>query len=185
MTEQSPDPSEGRPVYEDSLPLVWETVETKPDIAQVALIQRSNEEILKAIYALDEGYVENEDPHDSLVQQMMRMDAKINFLMSMVGQLLSESLIIPELRSVSLASNGLIWVDNNAPDTGAYIHIQLYLKINYPRPVILPAIVKSVEKTTQDYKVFADFENLSASVEECLAKLIFRHHRRIVALSRR
>jgi len=198
MNKQINDSVDGGPVYEDCLPLMWETFETKPSPAEIAVIHNSNEEILKAIYVLGEGYVEIEDAHNTLAQQVMRMDAKISFLMDMVGQLLAKSLIIPESRAVSLSSTGMEWVDTHAPEINAYIHVQLYLKLKYPKPVILPAVVTSVadssldssldfllEKSAQEFKIAVSFESLSASFEEWLERLIFRHHRRLIALSRR
>ena len=130
--------NDGEPIYQDCIPLVWKIFKSRPDPSEIILIHNSNEEILKAIYALDDTYADSEDPHDTLAQQVTRMDAKINFLMSMVGQLLSESLIIPGRHNISLSSTGMQWEDKHAPEVNAYLHVQLYLKINYPKPVILP-----------------------------------------------
>lgn len=186
MDNNTPHSNDGRPVYRDCIPLVWKIFESRPDPAEIILIQNSNEEILKAIYVLDDTYTDSEDPHDTLAQQLMRMDTKINFLMDMVGQLLSKSLIIPDRHNVSLSPTGMQWEDKHAPEVNAYLHVQLYLKINYPQPVILPAVVNSVEKkSAEEFNIAVSFEKLTTSMEECMEKLIFRHHRRLIALTRR
>jgi len=177
---------EGRLVYQDSIPLAWKALQTRPNPAEIILLQNSNEEILKALYALDESHMENDDPHDLYAQQFMRMDAKINFLMDMVGQLLLKSLILPEQHAVSLLSTGVHWDDKLAPKVDEYIHIELYLKINYPKPLILPAVVNSVDYVSaEEFKITANFDGLTTLVEESLEKLIFRHHRRLIAMTRR
>ncbi len=187
MDEDTTHSIDGRPVYQDCIPLVWKTVESRPDPTEIILVHNSNEEILKAIYALDDTHADSEEPHD-FAQQLARMDAKINFLMGMVGQLLSTSLIIPDRHAISLSSTGMQWKDKQLPDVNAYLHVELYLKINYPKPIILPAVVNSVDKTSEfdgEFNITVSFEKLTASVEECLEKLIFRHHRRLIALTRR
>jgi len=176
---------EGRPVYQDCIPIAWKALQTRPNPAEIVLLQNSNDEILKALYALDESRMETDDPHDLQVQQLMRMDAKINFLMDMVGQLLLKSLVLPEQHNVSLLSTGVHWDDKHAPKVDEYIHIELYLKINYPKPLILPAVVNSVDNVSaEEFKITASFEDLTTSVEESLEKLIFRHHRRLIAMTR-
>lgn len=185
MNEKTTDIFGGRPVFEDCLPLAWEIIEQTPSATELSLMHASNEEVLKVIYLLDESQTETDDPHSLMAQQVMRIDAKVNFLMDMVGQLLLKSLTLPDALNVTLTSDGMEWIDSRAPQSGAIIHVQLYLKVNYPRPIILPAVVKSVVQTDQAHKVTVEFDNLADAVQAWIEKLIFRHHRRIVALSRR
>ena len=176
---------DSRPVYEDCLPLSWDTPDSKPDQAALLAIQNENEETLKVICSLDEAHLENDDPQSVHAQQLMRLDAKVNFLMDMVGQLLQSSLTLPSPSKMSLSADGIQWIDKRAPDVSDYIHVQLYLKVKYPKPVILPALVRSVNKVEEGYRITSEFDSLSAGVEEWIEKLIFRHHRRAIALSRR
>lgn len=185
MKNNSIESIDTRPIYEDCLPLSWETLNLKPTPAELLVIQNANEETLKVIYSLDEVLLENDDSQDMQAQQLMRLDAKVNFLMDMVGQLLSSSLTIPTPTKMSLSADGIQWIDKRAPDISDNIHVQLYLKVRYPKPVILPVVVRSVEKVEGGYKIISEFDSLSSGVEEWIEKLIFRHHRRAIALSRR
>ncbi len=185
MKNNSIESIDSRPVYEDCLPLSWNALNSKPDSAVLLAIQNENEETLKVICSLDEVHHENDDPQGVHAQQLMRLDAKVNFLMDMVGQLLLNSLTIPAATKMSLSADGIQWIDRQALDIGDYIHVQLYLKVKYPNPVILPALVKSVTRVEGGYKITSEFDSLSTGVEEWIEKLIFRHHRRAIALSRR
>jgi len=185
MENNSIESIDTRPVYEDRLPLAWNIPDSKPDSAELLAIHNSNEEILKVISSLDEANLESDDPQDVHAQQLMRLDAKVNFLMDMVGQLLLNNLTVPAPIKMSLSADGVQWTDTHAPDINAYLHVQLYLKMKYPKPVILPVLVRSVDKVEEGYRVITEFESLSAGAEEWIEKLIFRHHRRAIALSRR
>ena len=185
MTKESPDTQHPRPTYEDKLPLEWQVIENKPATDELVKINSDNEEILKVIYSLDEHHIEKEDITDALAQHLTQLDTKMNFLMDMVGQLLLNSMSLPLNKEITVYSTSIVWLDQQPPAVDDYIHIKLYLKAKYPKPIILPAIVKSVIQANGQYKVSCNFEQLSGAVEECLEKLIFRHHRRIVALARK
>ena len=185
MNKESHDSQNSGPAYEDNLPLEWQVFKNRFTADELVLINNSNEEILKVIFSLDESPLEKEDTQDILGQHVMRIDAKMNFLMDMVGQLLLNSMTVPPHRDISIRSTGMDWFDEQALTVDDYIHIKLYLKVKYPKPIILPATVKSVVQQNGHFKISCEFEQLSNNVEDWLEKLIFRHHRRIVALARK
>lgn len=184
MTDNSLESSHLPPVYQDRLPIAWEAPEHKPSEADLLHVNNTNEEILKVIYTLDETHVDAEDPHDTLAQHVIRIDAKVNFLMDMVGQLLLKSLVIPDVHDVALQATQIEWLTAEPPNVSAYIHVHLYLKIKYPKPLVLPATVKSIEPHGDTYKVVCELDNPGENVQDWLEKLVFRQHRRSIALSR-
>jgi hypothetical protein len=102
-----------------------------------------------------------------------------------VGQLLSTSLSLPQPVLVHLSADGVQWLDSKTPPDNAHVKIELFLKPKFPRAVRLPGLVKSITKVEGAYRMEVIFQNMAEPVEDLLEKIIFRHHRRSIALSRR
>jgi hypothetical protein len=177
--------SDTGPAYEDRLPLSWNVLDCEPDAVALSRLHENNEEILKVINALDEAQTELDESHDPLAQQVLKLDFKVNLLLDLVGQLLSTSLSLPEPVLLHLSAEGVQWLDSKTPPEKAQVNIELYLKPKFPRAVRLPAVVKSVTKVEGAYRMEVIFQNMAEPVEDLLEKIIFRHHRRSIALSRR
>jgi hypothetical protein len=178
MHDQTPDSFGAGLVLEDRLPLSWHVNES-PDAA--AHLQLSNEETLRVILSLDEHHAEASDENPEFVHEVQRLETKINLILELVSQILASQLQLPKVQAVRLSAQEIEWAADNAPTTGSHVLIEAYVCPRYPRPLFLPATVKE----SGGGRARALLDDLGAPVQDLLEKLIFRHHRRLIAATRR
>ncbi len=179
MIELSPESLGSGLVLEDRLPLHWRVAETPGGAPQQ---QQANEEILRVILSLDEHHhVEASDENPEYAHEIQRLESKINLILELVSQVLARQLQLPEALAVRLSAHEIEWQTAAAPAIGSALLIEAYLCPRYPRPLMLPATVKE----SSGARVRAVFDDLGVPVQDLLEKLIFRHHRRLIAASRR
>ena len=178
MHHQTPDSFGTGLVLEDRLPLRWRVAEA-PSVAPP--LQLSNEETLRVILSLDEHHVEASDENPEFAHEVQRLETKINLILELVSQVLARQLQLPESLPVRLSAQEIEWETATAPAVGSAVLIEAYVCPRYPRPLFLPATVKD----SSSGRVRAVFDELGAPVQDLLEKLIFRHHRRLIAAARR
>jgi hypothetical protein len=184
--------AQGRPVagfeglaLHDHLPLAWEP----STLLDPGEIERSNFETARALQALALFEEAPRDPGpDSSAsgQELQHLEAKVDVLLSLVTRLLGERHGYPARHNTILRADGLEWsgalsdqVRNG--DSGIVV---LYPNVAAPLPFRLPGhIVGSAERAGARWRLLR-FENLTPAVRLGLEKLVFRRHRRQVALSR-
>jgi len=165
---------------EGSYPLLISTVQDFPDEYEALAINESNESLLRATLLLNE--TPDLDDHDPLSAELRRQDIKINFLLDMVGELLAQNNIVPPRQEIRLSASVLQCRLEAGVKPGDKMELALYLNPATPRPLTLFGAVESVGG--QDGAVIA-LNTLSQPVQDLLEKIIFRQHRRLVALRRR
>lgn len=169
----------------DHLPLAWEP----SPLSDPGEVERSNFETARALQALALFEEAPRDPGlDSSAsgQELQHLEAKVDVLLSLVTRLLGERHGYPARHSTILRADGLEWsgplseqVRNG--DSGILL---LYPNVAAPLPFRLPGrVVGSVERAGTRWRLLR-FENLTPAVRLGLEKLVFRRHRRQVALSR-
>ena len=80
-----------------------------------------------------------------------------------------------------LTSRALEWFSGEAPPVGASGLLAVYVNSALPQPVKIPCVVAG-ERIDDNARVAQlSFHGLSDAVIEQLDKLIFRHHRRLIA----
>jgi hypothetical protein len=172
-------------IFEDTLPLAW-TPGPLADELSLGRLNADNLQLLAADSNLDEARVHDalKDESPALVHELQRLDYKLNILLRLTADLTLRQNGLPQARLVRLSPSGLEWVGDDAPATGSTGLLMLYVNSTLPQPLKLPAIVVS-ETTHKDARAARlQFTGLSTSVVELIEKLIFRHHRRLVAVSR-
>jgi hypothetical protein len=178
MKHETPDSFGTALVLEDRLPLLWR-LSAAPGAALHH--QLSNEETLRVILSLDEYHVEASDENPEFAHEVQRLETKINLILELVSQVLARQLQLPEALPVRLSAHEIEWETATAPAIGSTVLIEAYACPRYPRPLFLPATVKD----SAGGRVRAVFEDLGEHVQELIEKLIFRHHRRQIAATRR
>lgn len=171
--------------YEDSMPLQWHPLAERPAEAEALSLNEANEEVLRFIDALDEYPIESGDEHAPLSQDLARVETKLNLLLGLVGQLLTVHFPLPSVRRVTLSPKGIQWPADTRLQPGAHGWVEIYLNVRCPRPLRLPGRIERVVATADGFLTWVQFEALSESLQDHLEKIIFRHHRRRVALARR
>jgi hypothetical protein len=171
--------------YEDSLPLRWREADDQVIAFERPILRENNEELLRLIAVLDDHPAENGDETDSHSQDFVRVETKLNLLLGLVGQLVAVHFPLPPSRPVRLNPIGVEWTNAEALRPGDSGMVEIYLSTCCPRPLVLPGKVNQVELATAGYRVSICFTEIDEATRERLEKLIFRHHRRSVAIARR
>lgn len=180
MDASAGSPLDGGLVYEARLSLGLWPIDGMPEEEVLGFHNESNDVFLKTLSALEE-HLEVVDEHQAQHHELMRLELKLNFLMDLVGQVLATQLELPTRRKVRLGARGLSWSGDKTVTVNGLYRVDLYLKPNFPRPLVLFGRIKAVDGDV----VTAAFEGISEAVQDGLDKFIFRHHRRAVASQRR
>ncbi len=173
--------------YLDTLPLGFERLEKLPDGAALAAITLEDQQVLVADASLDEQRPHSEkksDEEPELAEDLQRLDAKLNVLIQLVARLLIRDASLPPLRSVRFHAAGLEWrIDDEDVHPGTGL-VTLHVSRHFPQPLVLPGRIVGVRGDADGRWVSFAFEGLAPTVIELLERMIFRHHRRLVAGTR-
>lgn len=172
-------------IYEDSLPLRWREADEQAMVLERLNLRENNEATLRFLAALDEHPNENVDESEPRSQDLVRMETKLNLLLGLVGQLVAAHCPLPPLRTIKLNPNGIEWICDKALRPGECGLVEIYLSTYCPQPLVFPGKVNHIETTKAGYRINVQFVELCEATRERLEKLIFRHHRRSVAIARR
>ncbi len=171
--------------YEDYLPLQWRTVAEETTALAMPRLNESNDEAMRFIAALDEYPSEALDESAPYTQELVRVETKLNLLLGLVGQLMTVHFPLPPAKAIKLSPGGVEWTEDEELLPGDCGLVEIYLSDRCPRPLIFPGKIERVEAGPDTRRVHVQFTGLSEAIRERLEKIIFRHHRRRVALARR
>ena len=168
-------------IYEDSLPIGWTAGALADD--QYARLNADNQQLLTAYSTLDEVRVNDalKDESPALVHELQRLDYKLNILLRITADLAMRQHGLPPTSPVRFSARGLEWGGDTAPPVGEIGLVVLYVNAVLPHPLRFPAtvIMGGTHKELQVTRL--QFTGLSEAVVELIEKMIFRHHRRLVA----
>jgi hypothetical protein len=173
--------------YSDTLPLGFERLAGLPEGAALAGLLHEDQQVLVADASLDEQRPHQEkkpDEEHELAADLQRVEHKVNVLIQLVARLLSRDAHLPPVRDVHVHADGLEWrVDDEEVQPGVGL-VHLHVSRHFPQPLVLPGRIVGTRAERDGRWVRFEFEGLSASVVDLLERLIFRHHRRLVAGTR-
>jgi hypothetical protein len=172
-------------IFEDFLPLGW-VPGALPQGVVLARLNADNQQLLGAESSLDEVRVQDalKDESPALLHELQRLEFKLNVLLRLTSELAKRSSNLPEPRHVKLAAGGMEWIGVGAPKMGDTGVIDLYINTTLPQPLRLPATVIGNRPHPDAAASQMQFSGLSDQVVDLIEKLIFRHHRRLVAGAR-
>jgi len=172
-------------VFDESLPLAW-TAGPLAEGLGLARLNADNHQLLGAESSLDDVRVSEalKDESPALLHELQRLEYKLNILLRLTAELAARSSPLPPSHAVRLSSRGLEWFGDGAPAVGSTGLLEVYINPALPQPLKIPC--NAVGERVQDGMrvVQLRFSGLSDAVAELLDKLIFRHHRRLVAGAR-
>jgi hypothetical protein len=173
-------------IFEELLPLGFASGPL-PQGLELARLNADNHQLLGAEASLEEVRVAealSKEESPALVHELQRLEYKLNVLLRLMADLVARSSAIPPAQPTRLGSRGLEWTGAAAPKVGATGLLSMYINPALPQPLRIPCEVAG-ERTGAGQRVAQlEFRGLSESVTELLAKLIFRHHRRLIAGAR-
>jgi hypothetical protein len=172
-------------IFEDYLPLGW-SAGPLPQGVMLTRLNADNQQLLGAESSLDEVRVHEalKDESPALLHELQRLEFKLNVLLRITSDLARRSSNLPEPHHIRLAASGMEWIGDDAPQTGATGLVDLYINTTLPQPLKLPATVISNVAHADSGAAQMQFSGLSDQVVDLIEKLIFRHHRRLVAGAR-
>jgi hypothetical protein len=172
-------------VYEDRLPLRWQPAGGDFPGGVLSHVDEANAEFLSIMAALEARVPELTDEHSELAHEMRRLESKIDLLLGMASRLLAHQRPFPETVPVRLRASGIEWLSPQAPAPGERVLIELYLRRDYPLPLMLAGKAIQATEVEGGRRTTVIFEDLSDAVRDWLEKIVFRQHRRRVAHARR
>jgi hypothetical protein len=172
-------------IFEESLPVTW-TLGPQPDGLSLGRLNADNHQLLGAESSLDEVRVHEalKDESPALLHELQRLEYKVNILLRLTAELAMRTSGLPGPARVRLSSKGLEWFGDATPVVGEAGLLSLYINPALPQPLKIFCVAAG-ERMDADTRVSQlRFTSLSEAVIDMLEKLIFRHHRRLVAGAR-
>ena len=169
----------------DFLPLVWEP----SPLSDATELEHYNQETARALQALslfEEAPKELSADAAPKGQELLHLEAKVDVLLSLVTRLVSHQQGLPKRHNTVLRADTLEWAGPCAEQakTGDSGVIVLYPNPLLPMPFRLAGrVVSTIERGGAKWRL-TRFEHLSPLVNVGLEKLVFRRHRRQVAIAR-
>ncbi len=167
--------------YADRLPFAW----TQGEIPEGLALDRMNEAALRvfdALSAVEEVVREPTDDPAYLVQEIGRLERKIDLLISLMGTVIGGGEKIPDARAVTVHATGIEWHDeDDPPPVGQTGTVLVYPHPATPLALRLPARVVLSTRQEDRFWIGAEFVELEPNVRDALHRHVFRHHRRQVA----
>jgi len=115
---------------------------------------------------------------------LQRLEYKVNILLRLTAELAVRSSGLPPAGRVRLTSHALEWFGAQTLLVGATGLLAVYINPALPQPLKIPCVVAGERRVDEMPVAQLRFTGLSDAVVEMLDKLIFRHHRRLVAGAR-
>jgi hypothetical protein len=172
-------------VYEEALPIAWSPAPLADGLLLVRL-NADNHQLLGAESSLDEVRVHEalKDESPALLHELQRLEYKINILLRLTADIAVRNSGLPAADKVRLSSSALEWFGERAPRPKGTGLLSLYINPALPQPVKIPCTVEGERVADGTRVAQLRFVGLSESVSQLLDKMIFRHHRRLVAGAR-
>lgn len=167
-----------RMTYQGNLHMELEAFDMQPEA--LARHNERNLQVLKALASFDERRMDGNDDDSPLMQELQRMDSKINILLDIVDRLLVPAALLPARQPVSFNAVGVI-VPQSVLPAADHLLLRLHFDACRALPVELPSRMGS---HLNDGSAFVYFCELSELVEDGLERFVFCHHRRKVAEAR-
>ncbi|MEO9078421.1 MAG: PilZ domain-containing protein [Rhodanobacter sp.] len=165
---------------EGSLPVDCVAIDWPLPAIELRRLAERNASVLADIAAIEERRVEGADENTPLMQEMIRLDAKLSALVDMVSRLLQPAGGLPARHPVKFNATGAVLPASLVPDSDALL-LRLYSDICPSLPLELPA---TVMRRLDDELVFVAFAGLGEATCDALERFVFRLHRRKVAETR-
>lgn len=177
--------SDGGLIFEDALPLLW-LPQPLAAGSELARLNADNHQLLGAESSLDEVRLNDvlKDESPALLQELQRLEFKLNILLRLTAQVAMQNEALPPRCMVRLTPKGLEWEGAEEAPVGATGLLKLYINAALPQPLSLPCLVVAERHGAASRVAQMRFVGVSEVVADLLEKLIFRHHRRLIAVSK-
>jgi hypothetical protein len=172
-------------VYEELLAVAWTPGPLIEGLA-LARLNVDNQQLLTAEASLDDVRVNEalKDESPALLHELQRLEFKINILLRLTAAIAVRDNALPPAERVKLTSHALEWYGERAPVADGSGTLALYVNPALPQAIKIPCIAERQVMIDDIRATQLRFVGLSEAVVQLLDKLIFRHHRRLIAGTR-
>jgi hypothetical protein len=169
-------------IFEEMLPVAW-TPGGLADGVQLARLNADNHQLLGAESSLDEVRVHEalKDESPALLHELQRLEYKVNILLRLTAELAMRSSGLPPAARVRMSPRALEWFGEHPQQPQATGLLSIYINSALPQPLKIPSVVAGEHAVDGVHAMQFRFVGLSDAVVDLMEKLIFRHHRRLVA----
>jgi len=142
----------------------------------------ANENCLRIVLGLDDVVHELADEAVELSQELQRLDFKVNVILELVAQLVSQNLSLPEDHAIKLGSHFIQWLAQTPPgQVGQSLELKLYLDSRFPFPLRLTGRISALDQLADGCNTTLALDQQQEQTQELLEKYVFRCHRRHIA----
>jgi hypothetical protein len=172
-------------IFEESLPLAWSNTPLAEGM-DLARLNADNQQLLGAESSLDEVRVHEtlKDESPALVHELQRLEYKLNILLRLTAELALRNTALPVPRLIRLTAQGLEWFGGDLPELGGTGMAQVFINPALPQPLKFSCVVAGTRVQDGVRAVQLRFVGVSEPVVTLIDKLIFRHHRRLIAVAK-
>lgn len=144
------------------------------DPHQLSEWMRANVVTLRALAALETAGHEAEHEATGHDSPTARLEAKVDLVLHLLGELIKGSRPIPAAVDVVLHAQSVEWTSATPPAPQTRGIVTIYLSPKLPWPLILPAQINRVDGG----RAHAQLLHMSEEAQEWLDRTLFRYHRR-------
>ena len=173
--------------YIEDMACSIEPLAALPEAPTLARIDVQNAQTLVADASLGDTR-RNSDPADedaAIIADLHRLEFKVDVLLRLVAQLLARNEVLPPTLPVCLYAGGMEWRAAAAdPAAGSAVRVRLYINPAFPQPLEFVGVACLPRRDGDRLWSRIAWHGVAPAVTDLLEKLIFRHHRRQIAVAR-
>ncbi|MBD8871250.1 PilZ domain-containing protein [Rhodanobacter sp. DHB23] len=162
-------------LHVDCVPLAW-----PPSPEQLQRLAERNANTLATLDALEERRLDLGDDDNPLMQEMLRMDAKLTALVEIVNQMLAPGASLPSRQALRFNAIGAVLPSALLPSGEGLL---LRLRFDACRSLPLELAGRPSRKIDES-RSYVEFVKQNDATSDAIERLVFRHHRRKVAGAR-
>lgn len=156
----------------------WQAMAAPCTEAELLRMNDRNLLVLNAIDVMDaHRHASDSDENDALHLDVQRIEAKVDLLLDLMNQLLKAKEGGAQSWHLLLTASSVTWQQHPlSPRVGDYLLLDLYIHPSVSMPIRLPMECVSTQQ--------GRFYGISPALQNALDKLIFRQHRRAIAVNK-
>jgi hypothetical protein len=169
-------PMQGHVLLERALPLSWRVLDNA--VADATPASPPNTLLFTLLDTLDESLTPKAEADNA--GEMLRIEAKLNVIMHLLGQLLHNKEPLPPAVTLRFSNETLAWQVPRPVPIGTSLHVTLYPDPGIPLGMHFTARVCTQQANWME----VDMHGLSEDELAIWSRWVFRQHRRQIALAR-
>ena len=167
---------------DDEISIDWREVDSLPDEQELQRREQHNEKVLRSLTLVEEHDQTQSD--DAERAEFHRLEGKLDLILELVTVLARSQQDANKARNARFNARGLCWDGANPVAAGTLLDVDCFLSVQWPLPLKLCARVVDSVRGSDSYRVCSRIEGLGSTSRDWLSKLVFRRHRRSIAMQR-